>query len=462
MSGVFISYSSKEHNSAARYFIGLTREKLEKSGIKNVWIDKFSIRADSPWREEIDKGISGSHVVIVILNKESAESSYVTYEWAYALGREILVIPVKIEDCKIHPRLSAMQYIDFSGDKEPWDELIKCVNDEFAKKSTKQMQTDEINTQKIRLDNYRNALNKRNAELDIRENELNDKIKRVNNRFAENSAKQIIKTDEINTQKIWLEEYSNELNKRNEELDRRENELNNEKMEMKKMMSELPITIKGVQYPANTKKLDLRAYEGEWRLWNNDINDLSRFTCLEELNLDGNNINDLNFISKLTKLKILYLNDNGITNITELRNLSNLVAVSIAENKFDDISPLSTLYNLKALYLSNLQSADIRSLSGLINLKSLMLFQCEIDNLIPLTNLRKLEYLDLGLNKLTDLSPLAYLNNLENLKLVGNYNLVDISPLAKLSNLKSVTLNHTSVTDWSPVSHVPTVEGRPD
>ena len=100
---VFISYSSTRYDLA-----DLTRSYLERNKI-NVWLDTASIEVGADWRNEIDSGILASDLVIVLLDKESSVSSYVTYEWAFALGNRKPVIPIMVEDCKIHERLSVLQ-----------------------------------------------------------------------------------------------------------------------------------------------------------------------------------------------------------------------------------------------------------------------------------------------------------------------------------------------------------------
>jgi len=39
------------------------------------------------WQQEIERGISDSIAILVALSSHSAESAYVTYEWAYGLGK---------------------------------------------------------------------------------------------------------------------------------------------------------------------------------------------------------------------------------------------------------------------------------------------------------------------------------------------------------------------------------------
>jgi|GEM_PF-6529033 len=117
---VFISYSSSNED-----FAELVKLKLEKENII-VWKDTNQISVGVEWRNEIDNGILSSDLIIIIMDKYSASSSYVTYEWAFALGNGKRVIPVLTEECEIHPRISVLQYFDFKNNR-PWDELIKLI-----------------------------------------------------------------------------------------------------------------------------------------------------------------------------------------------------------------------------------------------------------------------------------------------------------------------------------------------
>ena len=124
MSTVFISYSIKDH-----HFAELASAKLAEARI-NLWRDRGQLRAGSDWQGGIEQGISESIAVIVALSENSAESSYVTYEWAYGLGKSKTVIPVKLEACTIHPRLKAIQYLDFSVPGSlPWNSLIERIRE---------------------------------------------------------------------------------------------------------------------------------------------------------------------------------------------------------------------------------------------------------------------------------------------------------------------------------------------
>jgi tetratricopeptide (TPR) repeat protein len=119
-SQVFVSYAHVDD-----YFVPALKERLHD--YFDLWIDAANLAAGRNWRDEIDRAIKESFAVLVIITPESCESKYVTYEWSYALGLGTPVIPLLLEDSgdKIHPRLNAIQYFDFTQRfKEPWNELI--------------------------------------------------------------------------------------------------------------------------------------------------------------------------------------------------------------------------------------------------------------------------------------------------------------------------------------------------
>ncbi len=118
---VFISYSSIDGD-----FAELMKMKLESAEI-TVWRDAHEILAGQEWRNEIDYGLLNADLVIVLLNKNACNSSYVTYEWAFALGNGKKIIPVLLEPCAIHPRIEVVQYLDFQNGKRPWPLLIDRI-----------------------------------------------------------------------------------------------------------------------------------------------------------------------------------------------------------------------------------------------------------------------------------------------------------------------------------------------
>lgn len=123
MSQVFISYSHKDSK-----FAEFLKTKIEEANF-DVWMFP-KLRAGLVWREEIDEEIRKSFALIVIMTPAAKESEYVTYEWAFAYGVGVRVIPLllKLGPKEVHPRLEALQCRDFRKN-QPWDELLKDLQD---------------------------------------------------------------------------------------------------------------------------------------------------------------------------------------------------------------------------------------------------------------------------------------------------------------------------------------------
>jgi hypothetical protein len=128
---VFISYKHDDQEFALQVY-----DRVVAAGLPH-WID-LNIEAGERWKPAIDNAIKRSDAMIVIVTPKSLLSSYVTYEWSFALGLNKIVIPVILEFPKhnngknkwhpkeIHPQLYDIQRFDFSKpDKQPWDELIE-------------------------------------------------------------------------------------------------------------------------------------------------------------------------------------------------------------------------------------------------------------------------------------------------------------------------------------------------
>jgi hypothetical protein len=119
---VFISYSSADADFAENL-----STKLQQNGF-DVWLDQGSLYAGDDWREGVDEGLSWSDAVLVVLSERSAASAYVTFEWAFALGKGSAIIPILREKSVAHPRLTGLQYLDFSNPRvRPWEKLFAEV-----------------------------------------------------------------------------------------------------------------------------------------------------------------------------------------------------------------------------------------------------------------------------------------------------------------------------------------------
>ena len=117
---VFIAYKH-EDNIFANQLI----HKVQSAHFR-VWIDEEQLRAGDNWREAINGAIRQSFAVILIMTPEARLSEFVTYEWAFALGAGVKVIPVLLRHTpQMHPQLDQLQYLDFTDQlNQPWDRLM--------------------------------------------------------------------------------------------------------------------------------------------------------------------------------------------------------------------------------------------------------------------------------------------------------------------------------------------------
>ena len=118
----FISHA-KEDGDFAENLKGRLRE-VDLDG----WIDIDVLEAGVDWRKEIDDAILESLALILVLSPDSKASEYVTYEWAFALGSGLRIVPLMLRDTSIHPRLEIFQYLDFTNRRaRPWNRLFALL-----------------------------------------------------------------------------------------------------------------------------------------------------------------------------------------------------------------------------------------------------------------------------------------------------------------------------------------------
>ena len=162
---VFISYSSANED-----FAELVKMKLEEVGF-SIWKDTNQLMAGDEWRNVIDTALLDANVILVLLDENSANSPYVTYEWAFALGSGKIIIPLLVEDCKIHPRISVFQYLDFKNQKRPWDKLIDLI------KSKQSSQKDTIRVSDLTIEEFETILARSKALINAKSKTGTDDVK---------------------------------------------------------------------------------------------------------------------------------------------------------------------------------------------------------------------------------------------------------------------------------------------
>src|SRR6059036_818202 len=101
---VFISYKHEDGD-----FAQVLIYKIQEAGFE-TWVDSDRLHAGEDWRAEIDSAMKNAFALIVIMTSEAKASEYVTYEWAFAWGVGVKVIPIMLKTTPLHPRLEALQY----------------------------------------------------------------------------------------------------------------------------------------------------------------------------------------------------------------------------------------------------------------------------------------------------------------------------------------------------------------
>lgn len=126
MSHFFVSYSRKDAP-----FIKELTSRLHQAGL-DTWVDSNRLKAGREWRDAIDDAIRGSDALIVVMTPNARKSEYVTYEWAFAYGIGLRIIPILLERTDLHPRLAVLQFVDFTSHFElnhAWDHLVELLNE---------------------------------------------------------------------------------------------------------------------------------------------------------------------------------------------------------------------------------------------------------------------------------------------------------------------------------------------
>jgi hypothetical protein len=121
MDDIFISYARED-----ALFAKVVRGRLAEEGFA-TWLDLDRLRAGEDWSDEIDLAIRDSLALIALITPEAGASAYFAYEWAFAAGAGVKVIPLLLRPTvDLHPRLRSRQHFDFTDRAAlPWLPLIE-------------------------------------------------------------------------------------------------------------------------------------------------------------------------------------------------------------------------------------------------------------------------------------------------------------------------------------------------
>ena len=109
MKQIYLSYASRDRDSANN-----CRDELTRAGYR-VWVNRDA-RAGQNWQYAVTEAIKESAAVIALLTPNSVDSIYFTYEWSFALGANVKVLPVIFRGVEApHPHLMLQEQFDFGA-----------------------------------------------------------------------------------------------------------------------------------------------------------------------------------------------------------------------------------------------------------------------------------------------------------------------------------------------------------
>lgn len=129
---IFLSHSSPD-----KEFVRMLAHDLKRYGLK-VWFDEWEIKVGDSLRKKISTGIVESAWLVVILSKNSVQSSWVQIELNAALAIElesknVFVLPVMLDDCDIPLFLKDKLYADFRKDYQfGLQKLLEPINSSIS------------------------------------------------------------------------------------------------------------------------------------------------------------------------------------------------------------------------------------------------------------------------------------------------------------------------------------------
>lgn len=135
MNQVFISYVDDNKD-----FVKDLVDALEQADFPN-WYDSVALRTSNNWQEVIDTALRNSFAIIIVLSPTASASVVVQYEWAFARGRNIKIIPVLYKPTEIAPEFDLQEnYIDLTNRKQltlnDFNDIVHEVHQAYLAQNT--------------------------------------------------------------------------------------------------------------------------------------------------------------------------------------------------------------------------------------------------------------------------------------------------------------------------------------
>jgi hypothetical protein len=111
---VFISYSHRDKEFVDRLALELVRARAP------IWLDRWELKVGDSLLQRVQRAIDQSAALVVVLSRSSVESEWCKKELTAGLmkeleEKEVVVLPVVIDDCPVPLFLRDKLYADFRG-----------------------------------------------------------------------------------------------------------------------------------------------------------------------------------------------------------------------------------------------------------------------------------------------------------------------------------------------------------
>lgn len=166
----------------------------------------------------------------------------------------------------------------------------------------------------------------------------------------------------------------------------------------------------------------------------------------------GRSDNDPLFSNELWSIRSFTFPENA-QYVDDLTKLTYLESLEISGQALDSLRFLTSLSALQDLTLTNcrIPTEDLSIIASLPKLERLTLSSCSLSTIAGLENAQNLQYINLANNTIRNLEPLAYMMKLQEIDLQHNA-LTGLSALSGLSELQKVNVSYNSLTSVAPLA----------
>lgn len=117
MAHLYLAFAHADRDQAERL-----RRALRRAS-RPLWLDEPRLKHPESWRAELEDALNVAEALIVLMTEAASASTLVTYEWTWALASGVPVIPVRVGEGALPPRLAQLDPIDLRY-RERWSLVL--------------------------------------------------------------------------------------------------------------------------------------------------------------------------------------------------------------------------------------------------------------------------------------------------------------------------------------------------